>query len=800
MEMKTSQSPSPEKQTLSSAHLNSSLSGLIGYPSKPKEIGQTICGSLEKLHHDARYRQLCSWEENDVPGRFISTEVLKTIDNGKVFVADITWLNFNVVFEVGYAIGRRKRVILIRNDAIRPDADLIRAVGIFDTLGYDTYTDSSSLMAIISRIDDFVPLRFDETAKNARTPVYVLLPHFKSEIETRLIARIKKARLFYRSFDPAEQGRLSAPEAIENVAASHGVVIPLLPNHYSDAEVHNFRAAFVAGLTLGMRIANLLLQSGDDPVPLDYRDLVRSFKFPNQIDEYSNEFALTVTESLQSAQPQVVSEPSTFLAQLTLGASSAENEFQDLGNYYLETDEFRRALRGEVQIVLGRKGSGKTALFFQLRDRLRRDRNIVVLDLKPEGFQLIKFKEQVLDYLEEGTREHTVTAFWEYLLLLEICHKLLQKDKDLHIRDHKLYSPYRSLESTYASDEYLAEGDFAERMLKLTQRIGQDFHELRGDGTSQLRFSSDKITEFLYKHNINTVRRLLSDYLRNKKAVWILFDNLDKGWPPHGIKPEDVLSLRCLLDAIAKIKLAFQRQEIPTSGILFVRNDVYENLVAAMPDRGKISQAFIDWTDEALLLELLRRRFLMTSGVVSEASFEELWRLICVSHMRGEDTAHYMVERSLMRPRSLIDLLRFCRSHAVNLKHSRIETDDIEHGEEHYSTQLVNDVSYEMQDVFPPAKEILYEFLECSAEFAHKTLLSILAKISDDEAVREKALDLLFWYGVLGFRSIDGDPMYIYSVRYDMRRLRSLLKKRAEHGIVYLINPAFWRGLGVSSR
>src|SRR6185437_1813728 len=100
--------------------------------------------------------------------------------------------------------------------------------------------------------------------------------------------------------------------------------------------------------------------------------------------------------------------------------SSAENELMEIGHYYLETDEFRRALRGEVRVVAGRKGSGKTALFAQLRNKLRKHKSRIVIDLRPEGFQLLKFKERVLDYLEEGTKEHTITVFWEYLLLLEI--------------------------------------------------------------------------------------------------------------------------------------------------------------------------------------------------------------------------------------------------------------------------------------------------------------------------------------------------------------------------------------------
>ena len=243
---------------------------------------------------------------------------------------------------------------------------------------------------------------------------------------------------------------------------------------------------------------------------------------------------------------------------------------------------------------------------------------------------------------------------------------------------------------------------------------------------------------------------------------------------------------------------AFKRDGIRTTGIIFIRNDVYENLVAAMPDRGKISQALVDWTDQALLLELLRRRFL-SSGVEGKPTFESIWRQICVSHIYGEETAHYMIERCLMRPRSLIDLLRFCRSHAVNLGHQRIEVEDIENGEEQYSTQLITDISYEMHDVFPLAKDVLYEFIECPSELDNPSLQSILAKISSDTHTQGKIFDLLLWYGILGFRRSDSEPTYIYSVRYDIKLLKALLRKHEYEGPVYLINPAFWKGLEIKN-
>ena len=451
------------------------LVGFIAYPSRPREVGEAVRAAQTLLRDEHGCHGLSTWEENDIAGRCLVDPILTKIEQSNLLIADITRLNFNVLYEVGFAIGKKKRVFLVKNRALTSDEDLIQEVGIFDTLGYQEYENSQQLAGAILKIDDLIPLKFDERDVNVKQPVYVVTPLQKTDLEVRLLSRIKKARLQFRTFDPEEQGRLSAREAIENVARSHGVVIPLRPKGYVGADVHNFRAAFVSGLAHGMGKLLLLLQCKDDPVPLDYRDSVSRYSFPQDIDDYIADFAGEITDRLQSSVSPVVSEPKTFLARLHLGASSAENEMRDLGNYYLETDEYQRTLRGEVQIVAGRKGAGKTALFVQVRDKLRQNKQIVVLDLKPEGFQLVKFKELVLDLLEEGTKEHTLTAFWEYLLLLETCQKLLEKDKTSHLRNDQLYKPYRSLAETYQGDDFVAEGDFAERMTKLIQGIAEDF-------------------------------------------------------------------------------------------------------------------------------------------------------------------------------------------------------------------------------------------------------------------------------------------------------------------------------------
>lgn len=773
------------------------LTGFIAYPSVPTTIGTVISSALLSLVPNNSQIHLDSWPENDIAGRFLVDPILQNIKGSDVLIADITYLNFNVVFEIGYAIGRKKRLFLIRNASLEGSDDLVREVGIFDTLGYSKYSNSAELVSLIKSIKNVDPIHFDSNNINTAAPVYLVLPRTKTDVEVRLVSRIKKAKLFYRSFDGGEQTRLSAGEAIEGVAQSHGVVLLLLPKERREHLVQNMRTAFAAGLATAMEKELLILQSDDDPIPLDYRDLVHSFNELDQINGYVADFSPTISGLLQRMRPAFPTAPQTFLEQLTLGASSAENEMQDLQRYYIETDEFRRALRGEVRVVSGRKGAGKTALFIQVRNRLRADKRNVVVDLKPEGFQLIKFKEQVLDYLAEGTQEHTITAFWEYLMLLEICYKLLEKDREVHVRDSRLYGPYRALADAYKEDEFVAEGDFSERMLLLTQRIADDFAPRKNESEQQGFLRTGEITELLYKHNLAELRSRVVEYMKYKEGLWILFDNLDKGWPPNGVMPEDVLVLRSLVDALAKLERDFRKSEIACKGSIFIRHDVFELLIQTTSDRGKTPSAVVDWTDPELLREMLRRRFLCTDTSIPETTdFKDIWNQIAVSHIEGEETSQYLIDRCLMRPRAIIDFVRFCRGHAVNLGHEKIEVTDIIHGEDLFSHGLVTDIGLELRDVFPSTDQLLYDFMESPEILSGSKVIEIISK-SCDGADASEILSLLLWYGFLGIIREDDETTYIYSVKYDKNHLNALLRKRDIDTIPFRINPAFWKALEI---
>jgi hypothetical protein len=765
----------------------------FAYASNPSSVGEIIESAVKKINSFSE--KIKSWKEVNVVGSFIIAGIQKAIDEREVFVADITTLNFNVTYEVGYAIGRGKKILIVKNKSITESDPRIGEVGIFDTIGYSEYTNSDQLYAFLLNPNANVLLG-DRPQLNTKVPLYILEQKFKTDYATRITARIKKAKYFYRSFDPNETPRLSAYDAINQVGQSYGVLVSLLSKETNDYKIHNLRAAFIAGLAHGMNKATCILQHGDEPVPIDYRDFVNVYYKLEDIDNHIADFAGRIVEAFQEGKEVNVPKHTTSLQKLDFGSSSAENEMRTLQGYYLKTDAFNRALRGEVQLVVGRKGSGKSAIFLQIRDKERSRGKNIVLDLKPEGYKLIKFKELILSYLQEGTLHHTIIAFWEYILLLEICHKALENDKARHMNDSELYAPYRSLQESYKKEHYLTDGDFSERMSRLMDNLTTSYKEKYGEAID-VRLSSAEITNLLYKSDISILRNHLIEYVKHKDKVWLLLDNIDKGWPSSGLQQEDFIIMRTLIDALRSIQRQFSKERIDMYPIIFLRNDVYELLVERTSDRQKEAKELLDWVDQDLLREVIKLRIKSSLDLESD-DFEEVWRMICVSHYKGEETSQYLIERSLMRPRFLINLISQCKGFAVNLNHSKIEAEDIEKGFRSYSADLLTDISYEIRDVFPEAENVLYTFIASHHELTDGQLRETVREQLDDEMLIDRLIDLLLWHGFLGVKSKNSDISYIYSLNYNMKLLKGLIQKY-NNEVIYVINPSFWPSLMIHS-
>jgi nucleoside 2-deoxyribosyltransferase len=87
------------------------ISGFYAYASSPAEIGQTIEEAVNIVSSNNTLI-VETWKALDIANHFISEKVLEGIDACDFLIADISILNFNVTYEIGYAIGRKKRILL----------------------------------------------------------------------------------------------------------------------------------------------------------------------------------------------------------------------------------------------------------------------------------------------------------------------------------------------------------------------------------------------------------------------------------------------------------------------------------------------------------------------------------------------------------------------------------------------------------------------------------------------------------------------------------------------------------------
>lgn len=103
-----------------------------------------------------------------------------------------------------------------------------------------------------------------------------------------------------------------------------------------------------------------------------------------------------------------------------------------------------------------------------------------------------------------------------------------------------------------------------------------------------------------------------------------------------------------------------------------------------------------------------------------------------------------------MRPRNVLKIFNHCRGFVTNFSRQRISEADIEKGLTAYSQDLLEELDRELTDVYPGAKDLLYYFLDAPEVLTGPRLDAILAETRIEPAEREKVVDFMLYYGVLG--------------------------------------------------
>jgi hypothetical protein len=764
-----------------------SSDALFLYPSEPAFLAETIEDAAKQLTQIAGHQKWLTWKKLEVQGQIIFCEICKAMRFTKLVVADVSTLNFNLLFEIGYALGLGVPVFPIRDSSNLLDAKAFEELGILDTLGYFDYRNAAELRdGILSRQHSLTPFAIQNYALNVEQPLYLIKSPVDNEGMIKLLSVVKKSRLRFRSFDTKEVARLSLHDAYKNTVSSRAVLLHLLAPEIRGSSVHNARCAFIAGLAMATQKHVLMLQQSLVKQPIDYRDVILSYTRASQIPELVTPLLGEVIEEIQTTRFVPTALKLTPLEKIDLGDLAAENEIRALDYYYVPTAQYQQTKRGHARLVVGRKGSGKTALFYALRSTFRPGHSHLVLDLKPEGHQLVKLREAVLSRLPVGVQQHVLTAFWNFLLVMELAHQIVHYEGTIPYRNYKLKAAFDKIVSLYRAgkDEETETADFSERLLKLVDNIVTNAREL------QTLQSTADITRLIHSKSIRELNDAITEYLElTNRDVWLLFDNLDKGWPIKAFQDEDILLLRALLEATRKLQRQFSNRGIELFATVFIRNDIYQYLILDPADRGKETAAMLDWNDAELFKDMIGRRIAQSTGV--QLDFDQIWATFFPAHVKGEDAFQYIISRTLMRPREVLRFVHECINTAINHRRDRVTEQDIIDAERTYSADALVDISLEMKDVKPEYDNVPYAFIGAPMIMSKQLVQEKLIEAGIPADSVERVLDLLVWFGVLGVYLGDDEERYSYQFEHDPKRMMTGLKNFA-----YCVHPAFRVALG----
>jgi nucleoside 2-deoxyribosyltransferase len=756
----------------------------FAYPGGYPIISEAVDRVVELAEHSNL--QVKPWSAMKITGFKVDDLIRDELDDANLLIADVTYANFNVYYEMGYAIGRGKPVLPTINTAVEHAVSRITSDGLFDNIGWATYQNAEQLSVILQGWRESAWVNRYKRAKDHSQPLFFLDCQKKTDFRNHIFQSIENSHVQHRGFDPEVTARLTAAQAISEISASAGVVLPILSDDIVDSARHNRRAAFMLGLSHGFDIDVLALQFGNGPAPLDYRDFITNSTFRGETTKHVTEYCGKVLIWNQASSSRSSRNDLGLLGQIDLGSPTAENETAHLDEYFVKTAEYARAIRAEGAVVTGRKGSGKSAIYFQAVNAFSRDRHRCVIDLRPASHNLSEMRESLLGVVNNtGLFDHTIAAFWQYVIYVEILLKMRELILPRTKNDFSLQERIRIVEEEFSLRESTVAGDFTSRLSDAIDRVMEAINGVKGEGDIRQR-----VTNLLFEKPIPRLRDTILSFQDFFDEVCLFIDDLDKGWPPLQVEPHDVATIKHLIEVMNKIQRDLGKKRLKMRHIIFLRSDIYERLVEQTSDRGKYNVIKVDWSDPQQLKHLLKQRVVNN---LDRNNHDDAWGAVNPVLSSGEEAVDVLIETSLRRPRFLIDICERTLSFAINRGHGFVTEADVIEGARQMSLYLVSDFAYEMRDIAGTPEDIFYAFIGSSELLTEREIAAIVSPLSLPVGMPQ-LIELLLWYGFLGIINEAGTPVFIYDRAYDFRRLEAE-RGPASDDVLYAINPAFLAGL-----
>jgi len=453
------------------------------------------------------------------------------------------------------------------------------------------------------------------------------------------------------------------------------------------------------------------------------------------------------------------------LKNLNFGAPAAERDInQGLKEYFYESESYRRLRDSNKNIILGNRGSGKSAIFKMLAENFL-NQKYQVIELAPEDYSYEILNDVLLKEKDGSWVKHgAYAAAWKFLIYVLAMKSIAAKD-NIYLKKscNKIF--------TYLRDKH-PDGNYTklDKLISYLKKI---------EGVKVGPYEAGiKTRELQSLYKLEEIHDLM-DELKiacKKYPIAIFVDELDRGWDSS----EDA---KAFVAGLFQAAISVNQLTPSLKVYISLRKELYDNIPALYEDSQKVWDLFevIEW-DEDDLLRMISKRILHSFPELDGYTDQELWSFIFYETLdyRQTKSFNYIVDRTLFRPREVIQFCTEVKDKALDQMAFPINYATVSEAEYKYSESRTKDIAAEYRFQYPALLEIFESFRGMSYNFDREALeFHLLQLITGEIKVKGDAK----WVQ-------DQEPEFLISVLWQIGFLRAQaiggLKAKRRSGSTYL--------------
>lgn len=450
------------------------------------------------------------------------------------------------------------------------------------------------------------------------------------------------------------------------------------------------------------------------------------------------------------------------------GEDEARND-DSLDNYFVEFPGFDDILSGKKRYVVGRKGSGKSAILKKIRLQAESEPCTFYMDISLRDFPLNDFKSLGEKRLQDKSK---YVSAWEFLLLTEIA-RLIISDNSVN-GTNELHALKKFLNENFPDEISIAETITCLKNNK--NKISMGFSAIYAD------HSEEKGSEVRSSIHYSKAVKKLEDFYRNiqtDSTFFLLIDELDEGYRARDSNLN--LVILALLRATDEMFNFFRSCGIKVIPVLVLRSDIFDSLEDN--DLNKLDDHVLrlNWTTNEnspwSLKQIAEKRIEATvKERFPEIKAKDYWRLVADEDIENNGIGknelwQYMCILTFSRPRDIIKLLKYC---SKNIKDAKLTKKDVENAEIEYSDWFFREFRDEVQSFLPCWQGAL----NCITEVAKgkEKIAVLLDRFAENQDIKiwcrdnkkepMDVLRILFNYSVIGCINAEGRWIFKYKDDY----------------------------------